>query len=101
MSTHRPRTIAYGALPCGPTWEERVTLADRLAAERTARAQGLSPEATPQAYLAVLSWHTATRAGIIDLPLPQALSTALDMSCDLDQTTEEPAGPTVPAQPTS
>ena len=61
------KMYAVGELDDGTVWADiRVTLADKMAFEKTSHAQGWGPiEGNPVRFSAFLSWHAARRTGKI------------------------------------
>lgn len=97
---------AFGELDDGTTWEGlRVPLASKLQWERTSKANGWTTDHNMFTFAAFLSWHTAKRAGRIDLEWKAFLEHVVDASVDPDPpaaaSTDDAAdsgeGPTNPA----
>lgn len=96
-----PKVYAYGELPDGTTWEGvRVVLADRIALDRSARANGWNVEAQQQTVAAYLSWQAARRTGVTVPDWAEFLRTAVDAAvtedepADADDEADSEADPT-------
>ncbi|MDE9365479.1 hypothetical protein PZ938_07665 [Luteipulveratus sp. YIM 133132] len=75
------KTYAYGELADGTTWEDvRVTLTDKIAYERTARANHWDYESQQQTAAAFLSWAAAKRTGVNVPGWEEFVATAVDSS---------------------
>ena len=104
------KMYASGELTTGEAWDQvPVQLVDKMAYERTARAQHWPPiKDQPLTFSAYVSYTAAKRAGAIaaDMPWPAFVTVCLEAVClELDKATpddedQEEEGPTQPGPST-